>query len=135
VRTVYADTSYWLALFHKKDQYHQLALEASACLPNAIIVTSEAVLTEFLNFASKYPKFAPAAVKAVREILDDANVQTEHLTHGRFLDALDLYEDRPDKTYSLTDCISMCLMKDKDIVDILTTDHHFEQEGFTILME
>jgi predicted nucleic acid-binding protein len=124
-----------VALYHPRDQHHQAATEASERLQDAIIVTSEAVLVEFLNFAAQWPDaFRQGAVKAVRQILDDPNVETEHLTHRRFSEALDLYEDRPDKGYSLTDCISMCVIRDKGIHDVLTRDHHFEQEGYTILI-
>lgn len=47
---------------------------------------------------------------------------------------LDLYGARPDKGYSLTDCISMQTMRDRGIVEVLTHDHHFEQEGFVLLL-
>jgi predicted nucleic acid-binding protein len=52
---------------------------------------------------------------------------------GANLDALTLYESRPDKEYSLTDCISMQTMRRARLTEVLTNDHHFTQEGFTIL--
>jgi predicted nucleic acid-binding protein len=48
---------------------------------------------------------------------------------------LDRYERRPDKSYSLTDCISMVVMEEEGINEVLSNDHHFEQEGFTILFK
>jgi predicted nucleic acid-binding protein len=36
---------------------------------------------------------------------------------------------RRDKGYSLTDCISMQTMRSEGIIDALTNDVHFEQEG------
>ncbi len=44
-----------------------------------------------------------------------------------------LFDQRPDKGYSLTDCISMIVMKEMKITEILTHDRHFTQEGFKIL--
>lgn len=44
-----------------------------------------------------------------------------------------LYAQRSDKAYSLTDCISMVVMKQLNISEVLTHDKHFTQEGFTIL--
>jgi uncharacterized protein len=44
-----------------------------------------------------------------------------------------LYKDRPDKEYSLTDCISMQVMRREGLTEVLTNDHHFTQEGFRIL--
>jgi predicted nucleic acid-binding protein len=43
---------------------------------------------------------------------------------------LELYKNRPDKGYSLVDCVSFVAMRRHGITDALTNDHHFEQEGF-----
>ena len=51
-----------------------------------------------------------------------------------FLRGLELYERRADKAYSLVDCISMNSMRDEGITEILTSDHHFAQEGYTVLL-
>jgi len=55
-------------------------------------------------------------------------------SHQTFLDGLALYKARPDKDYSLTDCISMQAMRQEGITEILTHDGHFTQEGFTVLL-
>jgi predicted nucleic acid-binding protein len=47
---------------------------------------------------------------------------------------LDLYERRGDKAYSLTDCMSMEICRERRIKRVLTHDHHFTQEGFEILL-
>ena len=54
---------------------------------------------------------------------------------GRYVHALALYQARPDKHYSLTDCVSMQAMRREGLTDVLTNDHHFTQEGFHILFE
>ena len=54
-------------------------------------------------------------------------------THETFQTGLDFYAARPDKGYNLTDCISMQTMSRHGITDVLTDDHHFEQEGFRAL--
>jgi len=48
--------------------------------------------------------------------------------------ALRLYDERPDKEWSLTDCLSFLVMERQRIRDALTTDHHFEQAGFRVLL-
>jgi predicted nucleic acid-binding protein len=48
--------------------------------------------------------------------------------------AIDLLLARPDKTYSLCDAVSFILMRQKGIREALTTDQHFEQEGFIRLL-
>jgi predicted nucleic acid-binding protein len=54
-------------------------------------------------------------------------------TRADFDAALILYEARLDKDYSLVDCRSMVAMRTLGIAEVLTNDHHFNQEGFTIL--
>lgn len=54
-------------------------------------------------------------------------------TRASFLSGMALYGQRPDKRYSLTDCISMQTMRSEGITEVLTNDRHFEQEGFQAL--
>ena len=70
----------------------------------------------------------------VREILLDVRVKVIGRNAETFLNALELYESLPDKGYSLTDCISISVCRELNITEILTHDHHFEQEGFKILL-
>ena len=71
----------------------------------------------------------------VRGILGDASTQVLPQTSADFAAALTLYEARPDKGYSLTDCRSMLALRSLGISDVLTNDHHFEQDGFTVLIK
>jgi predicted nucleic acid-binding protein len=50
------------------------------------------------------------------------------------LRSMDLYRARLDKQYSVADCCSMLICRDRGITDVLTHDHDFAQEGFTILL-
>jgi predicted nucleic acid-binding protein len=70
----------------------------------------------------------------VRSLQSTANVTVLPQSRDGFLTGLNLYAARPDKEYSLTDCISMETMRQEGITDILTHDNHFTQEGFTILL-
>jgi predicted nucleic acid-binding protein len=54
-------------------------------------------------------------------------------SRSSFLSGLDFYQSRPDKGYSLVDCISMQTMRREGLTDALTNDRHFEQEGFRAL--
>lgn len=134
MRQVYADTAYWEAISNPRDSLHAAAVKASEEIGNSRIVTSDAVLAEFLNLASKYGNYREIASSTVRKILDDANTDVEPWTRRGFLDALEFYEDREDKEYSFIDCVSMAIMKAREIQDVLTHDKHFTQEGFTILL-
>ncbi|NBC15242.1 MAG: hypothetical protein GVY09_18270 [Gammaproteobacteria bacterium] len=55
-------------------------------------------------------------------------------TRESFLAGFRLYKARPDKGYSLTDCISMEALRREGLSEVLTNDEHFKQEGFTCLL-
>jgi predicted nucleic acid-binding protein len=135
MRRVFADTFYWLAITNPSDQWREIAATASSHLGDALIVTTDEVLTEFLaGMAGQGEYQRGLAVRMVRRILIDEDVTILPQTRQSFLIGLDLYERRGDKGYSLTDCISMNACRTEGITEILTNDHHFTQEGFTILI-
>jgi predicted nucleic acid-binding protein len=135
VRTVFADTHYWIATINPKDQWNQRAIEVSQTLPPVRLVTTDDVLAEVLNFFSGQGELMRSnAARAVRSVLDNAEVQVVTVDLAAFLAGLELYDSRPDKAYSLTDCVSMELMRSLRIREVLTHDRHFEQEGFQILL-
>ncbi|NUN95806.1 MAG: hypothetical protein HUU16_06510 [Candidatus Omnitrophica bacterium] len=71
----------------------------------------------------------------VKAILNDPAIEVIPQPHDSFLRGLDLFGARPDKGYSLTDCISMELARSLGISQVLTADRHFEREGFELLMK
>src|SRR5947209_4274748 len=130
----FADTFYWVALAEPRDAWHSRALAWQSAHPNARYVTTEEVLTEVLNwFAGSGPVGRKHAATVVQTILSDPSTQVLAQTAAGFAAALALYESRPDKGYSLTDCRSMLALRGLGVTDVLTNDHHFSQEGFTIL--
>ena len=133
--TVFADTIYWVATARPNDQWKEPAQQARKALGNIRLLTTDEVLTEFLTSLSDGGEhIRRQAVQMVRAILDNPNVTVLPQSRDSFLAGMQLYEQRPDKKYSLTDCISMNAMKRVPINKILTNDHHFKQEGFVVLM-
>jgi predicted nucleic acid-binding protein len=122
-------------LTNKRDEWHEAVRKVSKTLGEFRIVTTDEVLTEFLTSLSGGEFWRKKTAGLVRAILEDTNVTVIRQTHASFLMGLGLYEKRPDKDYSLTDCISMETMKAQGLTEILTNDHHFEQEGFTVLIK
>ena len=131
----FTDTFYWGALFNRRDQWHERALVFSQTLtPADRLWTTDAVLTEVLAMFSGAGEYLrQGAARRVRALLSDTQVVLIPATHELFLDAFSLYEQRPDKSYSLTDCMSMHVMRREGLTEVLTNDHHFIQEGFRIL--
>jgi len=146
VRTVFVDTFYWIARINPRDQWHQKAIELSSSLKDTHLITTEPVLIELLNYFSDYgPEMRQAVALIVRHIGDDKNItiiDDKSVRTGRrffekrliFGGGLSLFEARLDKGYSMTDCISMIVMREEKVTEVLTHDHHFAQEGFVTLL-
>jgi predicted nucleic acid-binding protein len=131
MKAIFADTFYWVALTNKLDALHEQALALPRSLGSPRIITTEEVITEYLNsFADWGEHFRSKATGNVRGILALPTVTVVAHTHESFVAGLALYEARPDKGYSMTDCISMETMRREGLIDVLTNDRHFEQEGF-----
>ncbi|PWT99412.1 MAG: nucleic acid-binding protein [Terriglobia bacterium] len=134
MRTVFADTFYWAALTSSNDSAHQRALDLSRLLAPDRIVTTDEVLCEYLAlFAGARPSVRAQAGRNVAELMKSVIVLLFPQSRDSFLAGLDLYQARPDKGYSLVDCISMQTMKREGLTEVLTNDRHFEQEGFRAL--
>jgi len=135
MRRLFADAMYWIAIANHKDQWHAKSVHVMRSLGQATLVTTEEVLDEFLTYYSGHgPVLRNNAAQTVEDALADPQVIVRPQTHQSFLDGFALYKARPDKEYSLTDCISMEAMRQEGISEILTHDNHFTQEGFTVLL-
>ena len=118
------------------DPWYAPTLQAVAALGPVDLVTTEEVLVEFLSaYAGRGAYLRQEALKTVRAILGNVHVTVIPQTHESFINGLDFYASRTDKAYSLVDCISMHTMRQMGLTEVLTNDHHFTQEGFTILIK
>jgi predicted nucleic acid-binding protein len=130
VSAVFADTFYWIALTNRRDSAHRAVMDQTRTLAPRSVVTSDEVLTEFLAFCASDATLRNAACRAVNGLLSDPDIRVLPQSRTSFLEGLALYTSRPDKGYSLTDCISMQTMRREGLTEVLTNDRHFEQEGF-----
>ncbi len=133
MRAVFADTFYWVALTNPADARYQDASAVDDILAGATVFTTDEVLAEFLTFFANDAWMRNRAAETVLELLKEPDVCVVAQSRESFLAGLELYRQRPDKSYSLTDCISMQTMRHHGIGDVLTNDRHFEQEGFRAL--
>ncbi|MBA2735278.1 MAG: type II toxin-antitoxin system VapC family toxin [Pyrinomonadaceae bacterium] len=135
MKKIFADAVYWIALINPADQWFERAQIAAVPLGKIQIVTTVEIITETLNFyAESGIRKRDAAARLVRSILLNVDVEVAAATNESFPAGLTLYESRRDKGYSLTDCISMNICRERGISQIFTHDNHFEQEGMTILL-
>lgn len=130
----FADTFFWVAIAHPRDAFHAQAVAWRSFNRDSHLITTEEVLTEVLNWFSALGQTARlSAAELVDDIRSDPTIEVIPQTTTGFHSALSLYRARPDKNYSLTDCRSMIAMKSSALHDVLTNDHHFAQEGFSVL--
>ena len=129
---VFADTAFFLALINSRDQYHLAALRLQATL-TAPLVTTAWVVVEFANAiaGNRVRKDFAIFLARLRAEADAVIIAPD----ARLFDqGCELYAARIDQTWSLTDCISFVVMKERSLSDALTADRHFEQAGFRALL-
>jgi predicted nucleic acid-binding protein len=128
---VFVDTSFYQALLNPRDQWHRAATEFSVNFRENT-VTSEYVLCELGALMS--PIHLGRLFVGFFEILQTTpEVEILPASPEYFRAGIDLFAERSDKAWSLTDCVSFAQMRDRGITDALTFDRHFEQAGFRLL--
>lgn len=135
MKIIFVDTHYLIAIINRLDQWHQAAILAVSKIGKAKLVITESVLVETLNYFAEFrPEAKRYAAETIESFSANSNVEVIEQTSKVFREGMNFYKSRLDKGYSLTDCISMNVCRELGITEILTHDHHFEQEGFTVLL-
>ena len=129
---LFVDTVYWLALMNPNDTWHARSLDWAARISEPL-VTTDAVLTEVADAFCRADR-RRWAVAVIRNVQADPEITSVSGSADLFTRALDLYGSRPDKDWSLTDCISFVVMQDHGLQRALTADMHFAQAGFQTLL-
>jgi predicted nucleic acid-binding protein len=132
MRRVFADAWFYIALLDPHDAGHHSALAACTDDSLAGMVTTRWVLMEVANMLAG-SKARTQCAAFLRELSSAPDTQIIPDSPDLFMRGLRLYEERPDKAWSLTDCISFLVMSEQGLTEALTGDHHFEQAGFTTL--
>lgn len=97
------------------------------------ILTTAWVLTEVAD-AMAGPGLRQVFLRLLETLKADPNCTIVPPTEALFDQGVRFYGDRPDKDWSLTDCISFVVMRQHGITRALTGDRHFEQAGFQALL-
>jgi uncharacterized protein len=132
MKPVFVDTSHYLALVSPEDQWHLQAIALSESLLGFRYVT-EYVVIELGNALSRGAA-RPAFLEIVNHIHSDPATKYIAASEALLREAIELFASRPDKNWSLVDCTSFVVMKQRRLHDALTADHHFEQAGFRALL-
>jgi len=133
VTPCFADTFFFLALLNANDRpYHERARQANR-VDRRILVSSWVFLELGDHLCDEKNR---SLFKQVLEVVrEDHRFETVPADQSVLDEAIELYNNRPDKNWSLTDCTSFVLMRMHGITEALTADRHFEQAGFTALLK
>src|SRR5262245_3972390 len=125
--TVFADTFALIAWLNPRDDAHALV---SAYLDGFTgrLLTTEWVLMELADALSS-PEARPTTVAFLKAVRADPLFEIVGYVPSVYQAGFELFGNRPDKAWPLTDCISFAVMTERGMSDALTADHHFEQAG------
>ena len=133
MNAVFADTYFFLALLNKREAQHRSSVDISKD-PHVNLVTTEWVLAEFGD-AYSAPQDRSDFAEMYRTLATNPRVKIVPADTQLFQRGVDFFERRPDKNWTLTDCISFVVMQDEEIREALTADRHFEQAGYIALLK
>jgi len=131
--TAFADSTFYVAILIARDANHSKA-KALAQSWTGSVVTTEYVLTEVANHVCGSPTRRAKFGKFLADVTADSHTRIVESSHQLWQRGVDLYLRRPDKEWSLTDCISFVVMEEQSLADAMAADHHFEQVGFHALI-
>jgi uncharacterized protein len=130
---VFADTSFYLAVLNPRDVAHAKAVQVGERIERPVVL-SDFILLELGNALSavRQREFFSRLVLHLRS---HPNVRIIPASRELLDRGFQLFSRRADKAWSLTDCMSFVVMQDEGLTEALTTDHHFEQAGFAVLLQ
>ena len=132
---LFADTGYWVALLDDNDDLRLRVAAIRDRVAVSEIVTTEMVLDEVLaNVSGQGVNARSQAVELIRAMNRSPRIEVVPQTTEQFHAAMELYANRLDQSWSLTDCSSFVLMEERGISEALAYDRDFEQAGFVALL-
>ena len=134
-RDAFADTSALYAFVDRNDSNHSTARDAVTRLVQAgrRIITTDYVVTETINLANARGGTV-VATRVLDLIEQSAGIRVEWIGVERFDAAKKFFRKHSDHGYSFTDCTSFVVMRELRLIEALTTDHHFVEAGFRVLL-
>lgn len=127
------DTSGLLACLDASESRHGNAV---ACYDSrATRLTHNYVLAELIALAQARRLPREPVLRFVAQLSVDRDIEMIWVDRVLHHQAIALLTAQLDKTYSLCDAVSFVLMRIRGVQEALTTDHHFEQAGFSILLK
>ena len=128
----FVDTGYLIALFSPKDAYHSQVLALQAQVQRE----RRRLLTVVFEVGAAFSRAAYRSVgqAIMHTLMHDVLIETVPITPALRDKAFALFSQHQDNDWSLCDCASFELMRERSVTQALAADHHFSQAGFTALL-
>ena len=135
MKPVFVDTAALIALGNRRDNFHLHARTVRRTLitGGCVFITTRLVIVELCNVFS-HSELRNTAVQIVESIEQSSRWTVIETDRQWIIAGFDLYRRMMDKEWGLVDCVSILVAQHFEIEDVFTTDHHFEQAGFQILL-
>lgn len=130
MQRLFVDASAWLALVNRADADHDRVRSVLRSFEGRL-VTSNFVFDETVTLC-RYRLGHAVAATVGDTLLDPDTVDLVRVTSADERTAWELFIDRPDKTYSYTDCTSFVLMRRLGVEQVAALDEDFRREGFDV---
>jgi predicted nucleic acid-binding protein len=132
---VFLDTAYVNALVNTRDQWHAATVqwEQKLAADTQRLVTMQFVLVEIADGLAAV-RFRAQATHVIATMQASPLVEIVPASSQLFTAALALYRSRADKDWGLTDCASFVVMSEHGLIEAITTDEHFRQAGYRVLL-
>ncbi len=132
MKRVFADTSFYQALFGPRERRHAECLELLDAM-DLRVITTEYILVELGALLSRGHE-RTVYVNFIMDLRIDSSTEIIPASPALFEKGFDLFSRRLDKDWSITDCISFVVMNQLELHDALTLDAHFSQAGYNLLL-
>jgi uncharacterized protein len=133
---LFVDTAGWAAWLDRSEQFHMLAVKSvnEAWDLGRILVTTNWIFAELTGLLTRFRMPKSQQIQTLRRLRSDPSILVVPVVSSVETSAWQLWETRPDKEWSLVDCASFVVMEARKITNAMTSDHHFEQDGFIRLL-
>lgn len=132
---IFVDASGFYALLASNDDAHT---KAANLLKKRSDGKHRFVTTDYIIDESVTLLHARGLTRMAKVLLDMISASSvcriEWMDPARFTKTKEFYLKHSDHEWSFTDCFSFVLMKDLNIKEALTKDHHFKAAGFVVLL-
>jgi predicted nucleic acid-binding protein len=134
MKGLFVDTAGWVACADSADPAHKRAAAARDrwLERGGVLVTTDYVVDETLTLI-RLRLGLDAAEAWWRQVEGSSRLRWEFVSLARADKARGLFFRYRDKDFSFTDCTSFVVMRELKLGEVLTTDRHFKQAGFTTL--